>query len=90
MAGRQTRKAQEEILDLLSEEKENLVILPKDIMISLLQCCNVVATLHEKTLCSFNTVPKSINQSNNFFKLFFLFLYVHEIQYDQNKIHARL
>ena len=37
MAGRQTRKAQQQILDLLSEEKENLVLLPKDIMISLLQ-----------------------------------------------------
>ena len=34
MAGRQTRKAQQQILDLLSEEKQNLVILLKDIMIS--------------------------------------------------------
>ena len=36
MAGTQTRKAQQEISELLSEEKENLLILPKDIMISLL------------------------------------------------------
>ena len=34
MDGRQTRKAQQQILDLLSEEKQNLVILLKDIMIS--------------------------------------------------------
>ena len=34
MAGRQIRKAQQQILDLLSEEKQNLVILLKDIMIS--------------------------------------------------------
>ena len=69
MAGRQTRKAQQQILDLLSEDKENLVILPKYIMISLLQentkYFSIVANLQEKTLEAFNTFSKSINESNN-------------------------
>ena len=37
MTDRQAPKAQQQVLDLLSEEKCNLVILPKDITISLRQ-----------------------------------------------------
>ena len=69
IAGRQTRKPQQQILELISEQKENLVILTKDIMISLLQentkYFNVVANLQEKTLDAFHTVPKNISKSNN-------------------------
>lgn len=49
---RQAPKAQQQVLDLLSEEKCNLVILPKDITISLRQentkYLNFVANLLEK------------------------------------------
>ena len=68
MAGIQTRKPQQEILKFLSEEKENVVILQKDIMISILQenkkYFNVVANLTGKSVDTFNTVSKSINESN--------------------------
>ena len=52
MTDRQARKAQQQVLDLLSEEKCNLGILPKDITISLLQentkYLSFVANLLEK------------------------------------------
>ena len=52
MTDRHARKAQHHVLDLLSEEKCNLGILPKDITISLLQentkYLNFVANILEK------------------------------------------